>query len=145
MLATSLFSSSSSGSIRGSPLRRRVFVGHRRGGRGPGLAKDPKEAPGPRLDGVGVHSDSNGYGSDIEEGVCSERRRGAEKPHHGLQVDITTSRPKGCFHQPSHVLYSKLANSWGYFCINMFKICVVTRFRHQWCKRCRLFLRIQQI
>lgn len=83
----------------------RVFVGQRRGGRGPGLAKDPKEAPGPRLDGVGVHSDSNGYGSDIEEGVCSERRRGAKKPHHGLQVDITTSRPNGWFISPLHAAH----------------------------------------
>lgn len=54
------------------------------------MGTDPEEAPGPPLDGVGLHSDSNGYGSDIEKGVCSERRRGAEKPHHGLQVDITT-------------------------------------------------------
>lgn len=67
-----------------------MFVGHRRGGRGPGLGTDPEEAPGPPLDGVGLHSDSNGYGSDIEKGVCSERRRGTKKPHHGLQVDITT-------------------------------------------------------
>lgn len=64
-----------------------MFVGHRaRGGRGPGLGTDPEEAPGPSLDGVGLHSNSNGYGSDIEKGVCSERRRGAKKPHHGLQV-----------------------------------------------------------
>ncbi|KAA8585435.1 hypothetical protein FQN60_004129, partial [Etheostoma spectabile] len=58
-------------------LRRgqRVFVGHRaRGGRGPGLDTDPEEAPGPPLDGVGLHSHSNGYGSDIEKAVCSERR-----------------------------------------------------------------------
>lgn len=65
----------------------RVFVGHRaRGGRGPGLGTDPEEAPGPPLDGVGLHSHSNGYGSDIEKAVCSERRCGAKKPHHGLQV-----------------------------------------------------------
>lgn len=57
---------------------------------GPGLGTEPEEAPGPPLDGVGLHSHSNGYGSDIEEGVCSERRRGAEEPHHGLQVDVTT-------------------------------------------------------
>lgn len=68
-----------------------MFVGHKaRGGRGPGLGTDPKEAPGPPLDGVGLHSDSNGYGSGIEEGVCSEHRRGAKKPHHCLQVHITT-------------------------------------------------------
>lgn len=64
-----------------------MLVGHlARGGRGPGLGTDPEEAPGPPLDGVGLRSDSNGYGSDIEKGVCSERRRGAKKPHHGLQV-----------------------------------------------------------
>lgn len=72
-----------------------MFVGHRRGGRDPGLGTDPKEAPGPWLDGVGLSSDSNGYGSDIEEGDCTERRRGTEKPHHGLQVDITTSPSSG--------------------------------------------------
>lgn len=61
-------------------------------GRGPGLGTEPEEAPRPPLDGVGLHSHSNGYGSDTEEGVYSERRRGAEEPHHGLQVDITTPR-----------------------------------------------------
>ncbi|KAF3846088.1 hypothetical protein F7725_003166 [Dissostichus mawsoni] len=50
------------------------------------MGTDPEEAPGPPLDGVGLHSHSNGYGSDIEKGVCSERRFGAEKPHHCLQV-----------------------------------------------------------
>lgn len=68
-----------------------MFVGLRaRGGRGPGLGTNPEEAPGPPLDGVGLYTDSNGYGSDIEKGVCSERLRGAKKPHHGLQVYITT-------------------------------------------------------
>lgn len=61
---------------------------------GPGLGTEPEEAPRPPLDGVGLHSHSNGYGSDTEEGVYSERRSGAEEPHHGLQVDITT--PAGC-------------------------------------------------
>lgn len=73
-----------------------VFVGHRaRGGRGPGLGTDPKEAPGPPLDGVGLHSHRNGYGSDTKKGVCSERRCGAKKPHHGLQVRITTQLSHG--------------------------------------------------
>lgn len=68
-----------------------MFVGRRAlGGRGPGLDTDPEEAPGPALDGVGLHSDSDGYGSDTEKGVCKERRSGAKKPHHGLQVLITT-------------------------------------------------------
>lgn len=87
LVAPVLCVSSSSSNIPGSCKGQRVFVGHRAlGGRGPGLGTDPEEAPGPPLDGVGLHSDSNGYGSDIEEGVCEERRRGAEKPHHGLQV-----------------------------------------------------------
>lgn len=104
MLATSLFSSS--GSICGSPQRRAGFCRTQEGREGtwPGQAKELKEAPGPRLDGVGVHSDSNGYGSDIEEGVCSERRRGAKKPHHGLQVrhDITV---RGLCERPRALLF----------------------------------------
>lgn len=75
-------------SIRGQ----RVFVGHR-AAEGGVLAwtRIPHKAPGPPLlYGVGQHSHSNGYGSDIKEGVCSELLRGAKKPHHGVQVDITT-------------------------------------------------------
>lgn len=85
-----------------------MFVGHRaRVGRGPGLGTDPEKAPGPPLDGVGLHSDSNGYGSDIEKGVCSERRRGAKKPHHGLQVYITTPST-GCVICNGGYLFNKL-------------------------------------
>lgn len=84
--------SSSSSSIPGSLKGQRVFVGHRaRGGRGPGLGTNHEEATGPPLDGVRLHSDSNGYGSDTEEGLCEERRRGAKEPHHGLQVHHDTA------------------------------------------------------
>ncbi|KAF7658994.1 hypothetical protein LDENG_00004680 [Lucifuga dentata] len=87
-LLSLLSSNISSGIIPVAPRKgQRVFVGHRvREGRGPGLGTDPEKAPGPPLDGVGLCSESNGYGSDIEKGVCSKRRRGAKKPHHGLQV-----------------------------------------------------------
>ncbi|MED6291703.1 hypothetical protein CHARACLAT_026278, partial [Characodon lateralis] len=52
----------------------------------PAWVRIPKRSRvGSPLDGVRLRSDSNGYGSDIEEGVCSERRGGAKEPHHGLQ------------------------------------------------------------
>lgn len=98
-----------------------MFVGLRaHGGRGPGLGTNPEEAPGPPLDGVGLYSDSNGYGSDIEKGVCSERLRGAKKPHHGLQVYITT--PSTCrIYQKEPVLAS--CSGYIFTSMIMIKVC----------------------